>query len=912
VAQERQEQPKIIQEERKMKNENTTAAEVEVQAIHPAEEVTDSIKELISKIPQELKLLSQWVNWRYEQRNGKPTKVPINARNGNNASCDDRSTWSDFEVAHQTLQAGDAAGVGFQITPPYVGIDLDKCRNNETGRIEQWARDIISELNSYTELSPSETGVHILVQGELPAGGRRKGHVEMYDGKRFFTMTGAHVGNTPATIEKRTAQLKVLHGRIFASNPQVMKATATGCNTPHTSSSNRPIDQVLVHLKNVQNGSDPGKWSAQCPSHEDEHNSLSVAEDADGKVLLKCHAGCDFGKIVEALDLKVSDLFPAFTLAEYAHAKKLTVESLIEWGLRDSKYGGCVEIPYLDEERTCVLARRYRFSLTGADRFRWKKHDQPCPYGLWMLARARNAGFVVVVEGESDCHTLWQHDIPALGLPGAATWRNEWADFLKDIPKIYAVVEPDQGGETLQKNLLQSPAIRDRLRLVSLTPAKDPSELYLKDPQAFATQWQTALSKATLPPEVDGAALLCSLEERFTRYAVLEKGLPLVLGLWSLATHLFFGFDTFPYLAITSPTKRCGKTRTGELLEFVCANPESTVEISPAALFRLVDEMRPTLILDEAESLSGSGETTEALRAILNAGYRKGKKVRRSAKKSEDGTYNVEAFETFCPKVITLIGNLPDTLSDRCIPIRMKRRTNEILARFRFSTAQKEAAPVKEKMAAWAAANTGKVTDYYNNNDLLFISDREAELWLPLFSVLAVADPSRRAELEITAMQLSDVKSANEPTAPSIKLLGDLRQIFAGPVGEAGQLPSQALLNSLRKIEESPWKDWGHGKGLSARNLAELLRPYEIRPQNVRGEKGKVSKAYKKDSFKDAWERYLPPIQAAVVKPQTVTIAEHLDDPDGSISVTEVTTADKAGSAVATGSIIRTVWRDQF
>jgi len=436
---------------------------------------------------------------------------------------------------------------------------------------------------------------------------------------------------------------------------------------------------------------------------------------------------------------------------------------------------------------------------------------------------------------------------------------------------------------------------------------------YSYEPSTHTATVEEPVQKAdiTPPPEVDGGTLLRALEEHFTRYAILEKGLPLVLALWSLATHLFVGFDTFPYLAITSPAKRCGKTRTGELLEFVCANPESTVEISPAALFRLVHEMRPPLILDEAESLSGRGETTEALRAILNAGYRKGKKVRRSAKKSEDGTYNVEAFETFCPKVITLIGNLPDTLSDRCIPIRMKRRTSEILARFRFSTAQKEAAPVKAKMTAWAAANMNQVKDYYLNNDLLFISDREAELWLPLFSVLAVADPSRHAELEITAIQLSDVKSANEPTECSIKLLADLRQIFAGPEGEAGQLTSQTILNSLIKIEESPWKDWENGKSLSARNLAELLRPYEIRPQNVRAEKNKVSKAYKKDSFKDAWERYLPPIQAAVAKPQTVTNAEHLHDPDASGSITEVPAADKAGLEVGTESMT-TDMRDQF
>jgi len=432
---------------------------------------------------------------------------------------------------------------------------------------------------------------------------------------------------------------------------------------------------------------------------------------------------------------------------------------------------------------------------------------------------------------------------------------------------------------------------------------------YSYEPTTHTATVQEPAQKAdvTPPPEVDGGALLCSLEEHFVRYAVLEKGLPLVLSLWSIATHLFAGFDTFPYLAVTSPTKRCGKSRVGELLEFVSANPENTVEISPAALFRLVHEKKPTLILEEAENLSGKSESTEALRAILNAGYRKGKKVRRSAKKNEDGSYQVEEFETFCPKVIILIGNLPYTLSDRCIPIRMKRRTNENLARFRFSTAQKEAAPVKDQMAAWAAANMNKVIDHYLMNDLLFISDREAELWLPLFSLLAVAHPGRLAELEITAMQLSDVKSANEPTERGIKLLADLRQVFAGPADEAGQLTSQALLSSLRKIEESPWKDWRNGKGLSARNLAELLRPYEIRPQNVRTANGKVSKAYKKDCFKDAWERYLPPAtQAAVVKPQTVPNVEHVDDPGPSISVIEVAAADKAGVEMATESITKT------
>lgn len=216
---------------------------------------------------------------------------------------------------------------------------------------------------------------------------------------------------------------------------------------------------------------------------------------------------------------------------------------------------------------------------------------------------------------------------------------------------------------------------------------------FSREPKASSAIAELPIQKAD-PTPVDGPALLCSLEEHFRRYAVLENGLPLVLSLWSIATHLFGGFDTFPYLAVTSPTKHCGKTRLGELLEGVCANPEATVQMTPAALFRLVHETKPTLILDEAESLSGKSECSEALRAILNVGYRRGKTVRRNAKQNEDGSFTLQAFETFCPKVIILIGNLPDTLADRCIPVRMKRRTNESLARFRFGTVAKESAPL--------------------------------------------------------------------------------------------------------------------------------------------------------------------------------------------------------------------------
>jgi hypothetical protein len=149
-----------------------------------------------------------------------------------------------------------------------------------------------------------------------------------------------------------------------------------------------------------------------------------------------------------------------------------------------------VRIPYLGaggEE----LAVRFRIALHG-DRFRWKSGSKPFLYGLNHIGDARAAGYVVVVEGESDVHTLRHHGIPALGLPGAANWREERdCKCLDGIDTIYIVIEPDSGGRAVRKWLAQS-AIRSRAKLLEL-PAKDPSAMHISDPAGFEQAWQAAL-----------------------------------------------------------------------------------------------------------------------------------------------------------------------------------------------------------------------------------------------------------------------------------------------------------------------------------------------------------------------------------------------------------------------------------
>uniref|UniRef100_UPI0031B823A3 phage NrS-1 polymerase family protein n=1 Tax=Haloprofundus sp. MHR1 TaxID=2572921 RepID=UPI0031B823A3 len=159
------------------------------------------------------------VCWRSEQRGEKSTKIPVESGVGSFASSTDSETWSDFETALEYLQSGGADGLGFVFTDedPIVGVDLDDCRDPESGEVDEDAQDIIEKLDSYTEVSPSGSGFHVLVQGELPEGRNRRGKIECYDNARFFTVTGEHVESTPAAVERRQDALEAVHREYISS-----------------------------------------------------------------------------------------------------------------------------------------------------------------------------------------------------------------------------------------------------------------------------------------------------------------------------------------------------------------------------------------------------------------------------------------------------------------------------------------------------------------------------------------------------------------------------------------------------------------------------------------------------------------------------------------------------------------------
>ena len=185
-------------------------------------------------IPDTIRAFEQWICWREDDRNGKPTKVPIKPYRTSGtplASATDSDTWREFETAltyhRESSSRTDGVGFVFDAESAVIGIDLDNCRDPDTEELEPWAAEIINRIDSYTEVSPSGTGIHILVEGALPAGRNRRGDVEIYDRDRFFTVTGAHLAETPTDVTHRQDAVLAVHHEFVQTAGEDEAATLT-------------------------------------------------------------------------------------------------------------------------------------------------------------------------------------------------------------------------------------------------------------------------------------------------------------------------------------------------------------------------------------------------------------------------------------------------------------------------------------------------------------------------------------------------------------------------------------------------------------------------------------------------------------------------------------------------------------
>jgi hypothetical protein len=350
---------------------------------------------------------------------------------------------------------------------------------------------------------------------------------------------------------------------------------------------------------------------------------------------------------------------------------------------------------------------------------------------------------------------------------------------------------------------------------------------------------------------IDGAKLLDDLLSTAKTYVVFpNEHAAVATALWTAATHAVAAFECAPRLVVTSPEKRCGKSRLLDIITGTCHRPLATVNATVAAIFRSIGgDHPPTLIMDEADAIFGSkkvAENHEDLRALLNAGHQRGRPALRCV-----GPLQVPTeFATFAMAALAGIGAMPDTITDRGVNITMRRRaTSEKVSQFR----PRRDAPILEalrgRLAAWATQHFDELS---KAEPEMPVEDRAADTWEPLIAVADAAGGRWRSIARAACSALvAAAEAADEERSLAVKLLVDIRQIFKD-AGNPPFLPSGALIGDLWKIEDSPWNDFG----ITARKLAFRLKEFGVKPEY---NTAKTVRGYRLEDFADTFSRYIRP-----------------------------------------------------
>ena len=354
-----------------------------------------------------------------------------------------------------------------------------------------------------------------------------------------------------------------------------------------------------------------------------------------------------------------------------------------------------------------------------------------------------------------------------------------------------------------------------------------------------------------------------------SRFVVFSSDHQLVaVTLWVAHTYLVDRLRTTPYLHISSPEPESGKSRLLDVLELLVHNPWITITPSPAVLYRKIDKESEngglTLLLDEVDPIfkRGSDDSAEALRAVLNAGYQKGRTVARCVPPKQ----HIEEYDVFGAKALAGLGPVPDTIASRSIRIAMKRRKQSEPIEPLFPDELTD--EVKDLVARLAYVRDVDLSGLRRiRRDLLSLGlgDRAADGWSSLVAIAEEAGGVWPGKATKAAEALSR-KQTYESDHLGLRVLADSRMVLKGWPHD--HVFSSDLRDGLIGLEDAPWEDH-FGKPISQRKIATLLADYEVRSATRRiGDE--TRKGYSIIDFEDAWQRYLPPESVTNVTSQSV------------------------------------------
>ncbi|MEO7860041.1 MAG: DUF3631 domain-containing protein [Nitrospirales bacterium] len=374
---------------------------------------------------------------------------------------------------------------------------------------------------------------------------------------------------------------------------------------------------------------------------------------------------------------------------------------------------------------------------------------------------------------------------------------------------------------------------------------------------------------------VDGGLLLHTMLDILSRYLVLPDHAPLAIALWIVRAHCDEAFAISPRLAVLSPVKRCGKTTLLEILAKLLPRPLPTSNVTASVIFRVIEKLHPSLLIDEADSFM---KENEELRGIVNSGHR-----RDSAQvlRNVGDDHEPRSFSTWSPMVIAAIGTLPDTIEDRSIVVEMRRKKRgEVVEGIRWNSRKGDVLKghlhtLARALARWSFDHTRTLWDIEPSiPDGLH--DRAADNWSPLLTIATAIGKPWIEQAIAAAVALSSSETNTEPRG--VELLHDLYEMFTAD--DRDRYPSQGLCDALAGLEERPWGDWRQGKPLNQNQLAKLLKPFGISSRTIRLEKHGTPRGYLRTDFEDAFTRYLPTLSKdpPVLKCNTATTRSQSGD----------------------------------
>jgi hypothetical protein len=367
--------------------------------------------------------------------------------------------------------------------------------------------------------------------------------------------------------------------------------------------------------------------------------------------------------------------------------------------------------------------------------------------------------------------------------------------------------------------------------------------------------------EVTLWPEpVNGAELLEDLTTVISRHVIADPATIHAAALWVTFTWFIDAVNVAPIANITAPEKRCGKTVLLAVLARLACRPLAASNIAPAALFRALQLWQPTLLMDEVDAFLAAHEEA---RGILNAGF------------TRDTAYVIRCvgddhtptrFNVWGAKALCGIGKIADTLADRSIPLRLRRKlTGERTVKIRHTDASAFAVLVS-KLARFAIDNREAVR-MARPPEVEGLNDRANDCWEPLLAIAEVAGGDWLHFARSAAVSLHGL----EEDAPStgVELLTSIRHAFEAH--RTDRLSTADLLETLAEDEEAPWAAWNRGKPMTPHQLSNRLVEFGIKSTTVRINM-KTPKGYRLEQFTEAFERYLsadyPVITATTPQPR--------------------------------------------